>query len=70
MLKKILQQVIYDLYMPWLNFWQKVLVWYFVFSCCMLCLSGENALWLELLIVFNLFVSGFLISKIPLKPGK
>lgn len=70
MIKKFLQQMIYDLYMPWLRPGQRVAVWYFVTACCWLCLSGKNALWLELLIVANLFFAGFLIRNVPLKSGK
>lgn len=45
---------------------QKFMVWYFILSFCMLCISDDSKLWIVAIVVVNFINSARLIRKVPI----
>ena len=52
--------------MPGLALKHKLIVWYFVLSLCMLCITDDSPIWAILLVVLNFGNAARLIKKVPL----
>lgn len=55
-----------QLWMPYLSRKHRLVVWYFVMSLCMLCISDESPIWAIILVVLNFANSVRLVKKVPL----
>lgn len=55
-----------ELTMPGLTWKHKLIVWYFVLSLCMLCITDDSPIWAILLVVLNFANAARLIKKVPI----
>jgi len=61
-----MKEILKEIWMPWLTWKQRLIVWYFTLSFCSLCIGDESPLWAIILVVLNFANSARLIRKVPL----
>jgi hypothetical protein len=61
-----MKSIINELKMPGLTWKQKLIVWYFVISLCLLCITDDSPLWAIAFVVLNFANAARLIRKVPL----
>lgn len=61
-----MKDFINELRMPGLTWKQRAIVWYFVISLCMLCITDDSPLWAIAFVVLNFANAARLVRKVPL----
>lgn len=61
-----MKEILKEIWMPWLTWKHRLIVWYFTLSFCSLCIGDESPLWAIALVVLNFANAARLIRKVPL----
>ncbi len=65
-----MKEFIDEFTMPWLTLKQRLIVWYFALSFCLLCIGDESPIWAIFLVVLNFANAARLVRKVPLPDNK
>ncbi len=61
-----MKEIIREITMPWLTLKQKLIVWYFVVSFCLLASVADAPIWGLLFLLFNFANAARLIKQVPI----
>lgn len=61
-----MKELIKEIIMPDLTSKQRLIVWYFIVSLFMLCITDDSSIWMILFVVLNFANAARLVRKVPL----